>query len=122
VNGDCIDCTPQDHQTCIGNEVHWVDSCGRQGELIETCAGGCSGDECLAPCELSACSSAGFTYTCGAGSSVSSSHYNYDELGNLTSATFNVSYSNGRSVSCTYLGSSLSTGSCQDNTDATCTF
>jgi hypothetical protein len=53
-NGSCNDCVPNDYRGCIGDSVYWYDSCGRTGDLIETCG---SGEECsLGVCEISSTS------------------------------------------------------------------
>lgn len=36
--GACMDCVAEDHRGCVGSEVHWFDSCGTAGTLIETCS------------------------------------------------------------------------------------
>ena len=44
-------CEPQAGNTCVGNDVYWVDGCGEQQELKETCSTGtyCSDGACF-PC------------------------------------------------------------------------
>ena len=118
----CVFCPSHASRICNGDAVYWADGCGRTEELIETCGSGsiCESGSCTS-CELD-CSSAGFTYTCDSDSSASHEHYEYDEQGNVVSMTWDVEYSNGREVHCVYEGSSLSTGSCEDDTGATCSF
>ncbi len=120
--GECVECTPNQARQCDGNDIHWVDSCGRQGDLIETCEGGlaCVAGACAQVCSLTNCSSGGFTYGCGSGSSSSHTQYQYDVAGHLTGATFDVTYSNGHRVSCVLRGGSLSTGTCSDDTGSSC--
>ncbi|MEK7562297.1 MAG: hypothetical protein AAB509_01275, partial [Patescibacteria group bacterium] len=42
-------CTPHYSQKCVGNNVYWVNSCGEQEELKQTCAGNqtCSAGSCV---------------------------------------------------------------------------
>ncbi len=52
---DCA--TPQDHGICKDNEAYWVDSCGYEGELRESCTGEteCFEGECRLKCGNGIC-------------------------------------------------------------------
>ena len=36
--GSVSTCIPMSTLRCVGNEIYWVDSCGVQGELVQSCA------------------------------------------------------------------------------------
>ena len=47
-NGSCTtSCTQNSQQRCNGNNLYWYDSCGNQGNLIQYCTNGCSGNTCI---------------------------------------------------------------------------
>jgi hypothetical protein len=70
-------------------------------------------------CKLTNCSNNGFTYSCASSSSQSSTHYDYDNSGNLIGWTTTVTYGSGNSVSCRSGGSS---GSCTGSGGAQCSW
>jgi hypothetical protein len=43
-------CTPNTGEVCVGNEVHYQDSCGAVGSLIESCPLGCADGACKVAC------------------------------------------------------------------------
>ncbi len=65
--GSCL-CVPQAAKGCIGGDVHWLDSCGGAGSLVEDCAqwcedGVCGG--CTPDCEGLGCGADGCGGSCG---------------------------------------------------------
>ena len=50
--GACVNnapaCTVNYQQRCSGSNLYWYDSCGTQGNLIQYCPNGCSGNACIA--------------------------------------------------------------------------
>ena len=67
-DGACL-CVPETVKGCIGGDVHWLDSCGGAGSLVEDCAqwcedGACAG--CTPDCEDRACGPDGCGGACGA--------------------------------------------------------
>lgn len=120
---DCADgasCGP--HAECVGGEC-WR-SCSSVDDCVDstwscrplnTDAGMSSASYCVAPCSLYKCGYAGFTYTCGSGSSSASTDISY--AGPEPVATTRVSYSNGHVVNCS---GSPSAGECSDDSGATC--
>ena len=105
--------------TCDSNHL---DFCG--GSDVCATAGGywydykCHATPKPAPtCRLT-CSSTGFTYTCGSGSSSSSKHYCYIRSTGYVSS-YTVTYGNGHTVTCT---SSTCGGAlhCRDDTGRSC--
>jgi hypothetical protein len=111
-NGQCAFCDSSHLYLCGGSDVciaasgYWYDY-------------ECHTAPMPAPiCKLT-CSSTGFTYTCGSGSSSSSQHYCY--IGNRQyTSSYTVTYGNGHRVTCT----SLTCGArlhCTDDTGSSCT-
>ena len=39
-------CTQNYQQKCSGNSIYWYNSCGVQGDFVQTCTNGCSGNVC----------------------------------------------------------------------------
>jgi len=37
-DNDCVDCTPQHHQTCYEGSIWWFDSCDNPGEVYDYCS------------------------------------------------------------------------------------
>ena len=46
VSGKCV-CAPKDHLSCCGNNICWVDSCGRQGAITKKCPLACLNAKCV---------------------------------------------------------------------------
>ncbi|MCX6723363.1 MAG: hypothetical protein NT094_04875, partial [Candidatus Staskawiczbacteria bacterium] len=47
-NGSCGNsCTQNYQQRCSGSNLYWYDSCNNQGNLIQYCTNGCSGNSCI---------------------------------------------------------------------------
>lgn len=116
----CVDCTSHDHKGCYQGDVYWYDSCGRREDLYDNCSSGeqCSGGVCGPSCRLTNCSETSFTYTCASGNSTT--NYTYGGPGPNGVSRVTVNYSNGHTVTCRYYSSY--SGSCSDDTGASCTF
>jgi len=56
-------CLPNDHTACMQDVVYWLDSCGVQGEIADTCDCGCSAD--FTGCESCTCQPDCGTKVCG---------------------------------------------------------
>ncbi len=90
--------------------------------VTETCGADkqCKSGQCVdaVSCALQNCTAEGFSYTCGTGNKQVSNNYGGPGPDGLSS--YVVSYSNGHKVTCTYTSSS--SGHCNDDTSASCTF
>ena len=118
-DGRCIDCEPHVRRGCFDGQPHWIDSCDRRQEQLDTCVEPevCSYGECVT-CVLSNCNRDGFTYSCASGSS--EINYSYGGPGPNDVSSYVVSYSNGHVVTCRYTSSFR--GNCFDDTGSECTF
>lgn len=66
-SGECT-CTPNVSKSCCSNNVCWVDSCGNQGAVANTCSYGCESctcKQCTPQCAGRQCGSDGCGGTCG---------------------------------------------------------
>jgi len=121
VGGACKACAPHSHKGCKDGDVWWVDSCGLAEEFVEDCGAKtclCGACKTSAACKLSDCSEDGFSYTCATASKTV--NYSHGGPGPNGISSVSVHYDNGRVVTCACLSSS--SGSCHDDTTATCTF
>ena len=47
------ECLPNDYTSCMEGVTYWMDTCGNQGDIAETCDCGCNADYsgCESPCQ-----------------------------------------------------------------------
>ncbi|HEY3356771.1 MAG TPA: hypothetical protein VGQ83_26205 [Polyangia bacterium] len=71
--GETAKCQPNDHTACMEGVVYWLDSCGDQGAIADTCDCGCSADltrcescSCTPDCAGKVCGDNGCGGSCGA--------------------------------------------------------
>ncbi len=110
--GGSTTCDGKDAMVCQDGAYVVAETCGADKQ--------CKSGQCVdaESCALNDCTDEGFSYTCGTGDKQVS--YNYGGPGPEGVSSYVVSYSNGHKVTCTYTSSS--SGYCNDDTSASCTF
>ena len=119
-DGECVACASHADKVCHDGHPWWVDACDNREEQAETCGfyDACEDGECVEDCYFLSCSAASYAYTCAAGVSAQSCTYDGPGPNGLDACT--TTYDNGHEVVCTWTAET--TGSCVDDTDATCEF